>query len=203
MQWARLKDQKLQFQPHVMRRESPPSANVVNEQQPHAPPMPLADPHLESLQRVTNQLNELSVNMFQGSRVPAQPPNEERAQNAQPLRRPARRQEYFCYNCGEDGHGMYFCPHPRRHPGNGQGRGPRRQVTPPRDRPQAPAHQPQPPVVQPQILRQPQAAAAIPPLSEVAEERAVNVIQLEAKGKEKMKELEVMPIKKARVSEEV
>ena len=44
---------------------------------------------------------------------------------------------------------------------------------------------------------------AIPPLPEVAEERAVDVIQLEAKGKEKMKEPEVMPIKKARVSEEV
>ena len=37
----------------------------------------------------------------------------------------------------------------------------------------------------------------------MAEERAVNVIQLEAKGKEKMKEPKVMPIKKARVSEEV
>ena len=37
----------------------------------------------------------------------------------------------------------------------------------------------------------------------MAEERAVNVIHLEAKGKEKMKEPEVMPIKKARVSEEV
>ena len=116
-----------------MRRDSPPSTNVVNEQQPHAPPTTSADPHLELLQRVTNQLNELSVNMFQGSRVPVQPPNEERAQNAQP----PRRQEYFCYNCGEDGHGMYFFPHPRRHPGNGQGRGPRRQVTPPRER-QAP-----------------------------------------------------------------
>ena len=31
MQWARLKDRKLQFQAHVMRRESPPSTNVVNE----------------------------------------------------------------------------------------------------------------------------------------------------------------------------
>ena len=49
MQWARLKDQKLQFQAHVMRRDSPPSTNVVNEQQPHAPPMTSADPHLELL----------------------------------------------------------------------------------------------------------------------------------------------------------
>ena len=180
MQWARLKDRKLQFQAHVMRRESQPSTSGMGEQQPHAPPTAPADPHLELLQRVTNQLNELSVNMFQGSRMPAQPSNEERAQNAQqPPRRQQRRQDYFCYNCGEDGHGMYFCPHPRRHPGNGQGRGPRRQVTPPRDRPQAPA-QPQPPVAQPQILRQqPQATAAIPPLPEVNEERAVNVIQRE------------------------
>ena len=131
-----------------------------------------------------------------------QPRNEERMQDAPPPRRPpARRQEYFCYNCGEDGHGMYFCPHPRRYPGNGQGRGPRRQVTPPRERPQAPV---QPPLAaQPQILRRPQPAAAIPPLPEAAEERAVNVIQLESKGKEKVKEPEVMPIKKARVSEEV
>ena len=145
MQWARLKDRKLQFQAHVMRRESPSSTNVVSEQQPHALPTSPTDPHLELLQRVINQLNELSVNMFQGTRRQAPPPNEERVQNDTQPRRQPRRQDYFCYNCGEDGHGMYFCPHPRRHPRNGQGRGPRRQVTPPRERPQAPA-QPQPPV---------------------------------------------------------
>ena len=87
MQWARLKDRKLQFQAHVMRRESQPSTSGMGEQQPHAPPTAPADPHLELLQRVTNQLNELSVNMFQGSRMPAQPSNEERAQNAQQSRR--------------------------------------------------------------------------------------------------------------------
>ena len=53
------------------------------------------------------------------------------------------------------------------------------------------------------MRRPPQAAAAIPPLPKEVEERAVNVIQLEYKGKERVKELEVMPIKKARVSEEV
>ena len=74
-------------------------------------------------------------------------------------------------------------------------------MTPPRERPQAPV---QPPLAaQPQILRRPQPAAAIPPLTEAAEERAVNVIQLESKGKEKIREPEIMPIKKARVSEEV
>ena len=134
MQWARLKDRKLQFQTRVMRRETLPSSNVISEQQP-APSTAQVDPHLELLQRVTNQLSEMSMNMFQGTRRQAPPPNEERVQNdAQPRRQP-RRQDYFCYNCGEDGHGMYFFPRPRRHPGNGQGRGPRRQVTP---RPQAP-----------------------------------------------------------------
>ena len=53
------------------------------------------------------------------------------------------------------------------------------------------------------MLRQPQPAAEVPPLPEAAGERTVNVIQLESKGKEKMEEPEVMPIKKARVSEEV
>ena len=37
----------------------------------------------------------------------------------------------------------------------------------------------------------------------MTEERAVNVIRIEEKGKEKMKEPEVMPVKKARVSQEV
>ena len=202
MHWAKAKDRKLQFQSGLLRRELQPLTNEQSPQPPPAPPVTPEDPHLELLQRVTNQLDNLSINLVQGPRMQPQPRNEERMQDAPPPRRPpARRQEYFCYNCGEDGHGMYFCPHPRRYPGNGQGRGPRRQVTPPRERPQAPV---QPPLAaQPQILRRPQPAAAIPPLPEAAEERAVNVIQLESKGKEKVREPEVMPIKKARVSEEV
>ena len=201
--WAKAKDCKLQFQSGLLRREIQPLANEQQPQQPPpAPPVTPEDPHLELLQRVTNQLDNLSINLVQGPRMQPQPRNEEREQNAPLLQRPpARRQEYFCYNCGEDGHGMYFCPHPRRYQGNGQGRGPRRQVTPPRERPQAPV---QPPLaVQPQILRRPQPAAKVPPLPEAADERAINVIQLESKGKEKIKEPEVMPIKKARVSEEV
>ena len=84
MQWARLKDRKLQFQTRVMRRETLPSGNVTSEQQP-TPSTAQADPHLELLQRVTNQLSEMSVNMFQGTRRQAPPPNEERVQNdAQP-----------------------------------------------------------------------------------------------------------------------
>ena len=48
----------------------------------------------------------------------------------------------------------------------------------------------------------------IPPLLEEASERVVNVVQLETKGKEKMKEPKIMPVKrmvgkKARVSKDV
>ena len=118
-----------------------------------------------------------------------------------------RRQELHCWNCGEDGHGMYFCPRPRRYAGNNQGRGPARQVTPPPGRPQALAPPP-PPIMQPQVLRQPpQPVAKIPPLPQETDNRAVNVIQLESKGKEKVMEPEIIAIKrtvakKARFSEE-
>ena len=197
--WDKAKDRKLQFQSGLLRRELQPLTNEQPPQPPPTPPVTLEDPHLELLQRVTNQLDNLSINLVQGPRMQSQPRNEEREQNAPLLRRPpARRQEYFCYNCGEDGHGMYFYPHPRRYEDNGQERGPRRQVTPPRERPQAPV---QPPLaVQPQILRRPQPAAEVPPLPKAAGERAINVIQLESKVKEKIKEPQVMPIKKARVS---
>ena len=95
---------------------------------------------------------------------------------------------------------MYFCPHPRRNFGNG--RGLRSQITPLREHPQIPVQAP-PPLVQPHILRHPpQAVAEIPPLPDEPNERAVNVIQLESKGKEKIEELELMPIKRAQVSEE-
>ena len=55
-----------------------------------------------------------------------------------------------------------------------------------------------------QILRPqgaPQSTSEIPPLPQRQEERAVNVIRIEDKGKAKMQP-EVMPIKKARMSEE-
>ena len=106
MQWARLKDRKLQYQAHT--KEQPPliSMTTLNEQQPpHASSTTSEDPHLELLQRVTNQLDNLSINLVQGPRMQPRPPNEERVPNAPPPRRPPpRRQEYFCYNCGEDGH---------------------------------------------------------------------------------------------------
>ena len=119
-----------QFQTNLGRREHQP---LVDEQPP--PPKTPEDPHLELMQRVTTQLDNLSINLVQGPRAPPPPRDEERMQEAQPLRRPrARRQEHTCWNCGEDRHGMYFCPQPRRYAGNNQGRGPARQVTPPWDR---------------------------------------------------------------------
>lgn len=129
MQLARVKDRKLKFHANMVRRGEQP---FINEQPPQPPQPPTVhpiipkDPHLELLQRVTNQLDNLSINLVQGPRMQPPPRNEPRMEDPPPPRRPQRRVEYLCYNCGEDGHGMYFCPHPRRFPGKGQGRGPRR-----------------------------------------------------------------------------
>ena len=73
-------------------------------------------------------------------------------------------------------------------------------MTPPRERP--PVQQQPQQAEQHQILRRPpQATAAIPPLPEAVGERAVNVIQLESKGKEKVEEAEVMLVKKVEIPE--
>ena len=127
MQMARAKDRKMQFQLNFGRRDHPHCVHELPLQQPPAHPNTPEDPHLELLQKVTAQLDDLSINLVQGPRVHLPPCDDGRAQDAQPLRRPpARRRELHCSNCGEDRHGMYFCPHPRRYFGNNQGRGPRR-----------------------------------------------------------------------------
>ncbi|MCO5553272.1 hypothetical protein L7F22_006793 [Adiantum nelumboides] len=147
LQIARVKDQKLEYQAHTSRVEHPQGPTMADERLPPAPTTTPEDPHLELLQRVTNQLDNLSINMVQGVRQQQPQPNNERVPNG-PRRQPQRR-DYFCYNCGEEGHGMYFCPHPRNF--NAQaGRG-RQQVTPPRARP--------PSQIQPQILQNPQMVA--------------------------------------------
>ena len=133
-QWARTKDRKLQFQANRARRElQPPIDEQLPQPQPHqaaqATQAATEDPHLELLQRVTAQLDDLSINLVQGPR--GQPPPQH---GAPPQRRPPmRRQGLHCWNCREDGHGMYFFPHPRRYLGNGQGRGTRRHLTPTRE----------------------------------------------------------------------
>ena len=103
---------------------------------------------------------------------------------------------------------MSYCPYPRNYEAIQTRRG--QQLTPPRARPPPPPLQgpilQQPPMVQPQIIRPPMApqpVMEIPPLpSNNGGERAVNIIRLEDKGKEKMKEPVVMQIKKARFSGE-
>ena len=67
----------------------------------------------EILERITHQLENLSVNLVGG-----------RGQNANHDRGNRRQQGVpHCYNCGEDGHGMYYCPHPRRYQGDRNPRG--------------------------------------------------------------------------------
>ena len=52
--------------------------------------------------------------------------------------------------------------------------------------------------MQQQVLRRPpQPVAEVPPLLEEADERAVNVIQLESKGKEKVVEPEIIAVKRS------
>ncbi|MCO5612133.1 hypothetical protein L7F22_066395 [Adiantum nelumboides] len=120
---------------------------------------------------------------------------------------------------------MYYCPHPRR---IGNFRGPRNQVSPPRERqqqqPPFPIQQAPPvqilrPPMQPQPQQPPPPPlpiAPIPPLP-IPENRAVNVISLDAKvkaeeeergkslpkdkGKAKVEDVDAMPIKRARQEE--
>ncbi|MCO5562015.1 hypothetical protein L7F22_015641 [Adiantum nelumboides] len=104
LQIARVKDRKLEYQAHTSRVEHPQGPTMADERLPPAPTTTPEDPHLELLQRVTNQLDNLSINMVQGVRQQQPQPNNERMPNG-PRRQPQRR-DYFCYNCGEEGHGV-------------------------------------------------------------------------------------------------
>ncbi|MCO5554760.1 hypothetical protein L7F22_008294 [Adiantum nelumboides] len=160
--------------------------------------------------------------------VPQQPPTIQRGPppNQEQARGPRRQaQEYHCYNCGENGHGMYYCPHPRR---IGNFRGPRDQVSPPRERQQQqptfpiqqapPVQIPRPPM-QPQSQQSPSPPppiVPIPPLP-IQENRVVNVISLDVKvkskkedrgkslpkdkGKAKVEDVDVLSIKRSRKEE--
>ncbi|MCO5551406.1 hypothetical protein L7F22_004909 [Adiantum nelumboides] len=180
LQIARVKDRKLEYQAHTSRVEHPQGPTMADERLPPAPTTTPEDPHLELLQRVTNQLDNLSINMVQGVRQQHPQPNNERMPNG-PRRQPQRR-DYFCYNCGEEGHGMYFCPHPRNfnaHAGRG-----RQQVTPPRARP--------PPQIQPQILQNPQMVAQPQVLQRSVSPQPVAEIPPLPNNNDKQKALEVV-----------
>ncbi|MCO5593139.1 hypothetical protein L7F22_047145 [Adiantum nelumboides] len=104
--WARLKDRKLQFQ-RSWRDHSQAASRVTTLEQVH----PLStngsrDPYLDRLQRVTKQLDSLSINLLHGLQ-PEQPVQQQasgRGPNDEVPRRPPRR-EYQCHNYGEDEHG--------------------------------------------------------------------------------------------------
>ncbi|MCO5578423.1 hypothetical protein L7F22_032265 [Adiantum nelumboides] len=175
MAYAREKDRKLKFQAQLQGgMEPPPPAQPIARTVAGTSVTDQESSQQELLQQITNQLESLSINLVQGVRAP-QSGNDRNRQEGQ--RQP---REYVCYNCGEVGHGMYFCPHPRRYQGNGNHRrAPRQQVTPPRARP--PNGQQNAPLAPPvQILRPPppppQTLAEIPPLPSGGEDRAVSVI---------------------------
>ncbi|MCO5596491.1 hypothetical protein L7F22_050554 [Adiantum nelumboides] len=210
MAYAREKDRKLKFQ-----------AQLQGGMEPPLPAQPIArtvagtsvtdqeSSQQELLQQITNQLESLSINLVQGVRAP-QSGNDRNRQEGQ-----RKTLEYVCYNCGEVGNGMYFCPHPRCYQGNGNHRrAPRQQVTPPRARP--PNGQQNAPVAPPiQILRPPppppQTPAEIPPLPSGGEDRAVSVISTrlnfssayhpQTDGQSEIANLTVLDLLKAYVTE--
>ncbi|MCO5614713.1 hypothetical protein L7F22_068997 [Adiantum nelumboides] len=179
------------------------------EQARPSPPNGSEDPHLDLLQRVTNQLDNLSINFIHGFQ-PQQPIQQQAGglePNGQVPRRPLGR-EYQSHNYGEDEHDMYFCPYPRGY-GNAPPRGPQQQISPLRTRPprmpMCEQQQQQQPI---QILRQstyapvPQPTAEVPSLPHDGVEQAMNVISCEDKGEENIMEAEAMPGKQATVAKE-
>ncbi|MCO5556861.1 hypothetical protein L7F22_010415 [Adiantum nelumboides] len=210
--WARLKDRKLQFQ-KSWRDHSQAASRVTTQEQAHpSSPNGSGDPHLDRLQRVTKQLDSLSINLIHGlqPKKPVQQQAGGQGTNDEVPRRPPRR-EYQCHNYGEDEHGMYFCHYPRGY-GNAPPRGPQQQVSPLRMRPPPMPmceQQQQPQQHQPiQILRQstyapvPQPTTEVPPLPHDGVEQAMNVISCEDKGEEKILEAEAMTGKQATVAKE-
>ena len=94
LQWAREKDRKLQFQTDMAWRELQPIFNEQPTQPPPVSPPVFEDPHLELLQKVTTQLDDLSINLVQGPRAQPPPHHEARALEAQHQHRPpATRQD--------------------------------------------------------------------------------------------------------------
>ena len=146
---ARLKDKKLRMQAKSTELEESSMARVAPATATTAPqpPQPLGerDEQQDLLSRITNQLEQLSVHMVQQGRAPERGQEQGRGQRRQ-------NQEYFCHNCGEYGHGMYFCPQPRRQNYN-RGFG-RNQLSPPRVRPQQQQPPPQPPPLAPPMQNQ-------------------------------------------------
>ena len=180
---AREKDRKLNYQAQKelgerqrVREEGMHEGQTVPTQ-PNLPPM--GNSQEETLTRLTRQLENLTLNLMQRPEPPREGFNRgQRRQN----------QEYQCYNCGETGHGMYNCPHPRRDQGRPMPRG----MYPRPPMMARPAPVPAlaapiaviPPVPPPPVL---------PPLVEA---RVVNILGLE-KRDEKPRGFEVMPAVKS------
>ncbi|MCO5602964.1 hypothetical protein L7F22_057105 [Adiantum nelumboides] len=180
MAYAREKDRKLKFQAQLQGgMEPPPSAQPIARTIVGTSATDQESSQQELLQQITNQLESLSINLVQGVRA-SQSGNDRNCQEEQRQTR-----EYVCYNCGEVGHGMYFCSHPRCYQGNGNHRrAPRQQVTPPRARP--PNGQQNAPVAPPiQILRSPppppQTPAEIPPLPSSGKDRDAQLHEVKKK----------------------
>ena len=151
-------------------------------------PPPSGDPQQDIIQKLTQTLETLTLNLVQG-------PRETQRDEGRAPRRQA--QEFKCWNFLETGHGMYHCPYPRRNPGD---------IYPPRrplqtvqnEQPrQFLRRQPPPPPPPP-----PQAMAAIPPVPPNEGERGVHVIKLEPSPSSGLGDITIMPaVKRTRVKD--
>ncbi|MCO5558743.1 hypothetical protein L7F22_012329 [Adiantum nelumboides] len=184
----RLKDRKLQFHRSLMHHSQAASGVTTQEQARPSSLNECGDPHLDLLRRVTNQLDNLSINLIHGlqPQLPVQPQAGGEELKGRAPRRPPMR-EYHGHNYAEDEHGMYFCPYPNRC-GNAPPRWPRQQVSPLRMKPPPmPMCEQQQQQEQVQILRQstyaivPKPTAEVPPLPHDGVEQAMNVISYEDK----------------------
>ncbi|MCO5601685.1 hypothetical protein L7F22_055808 [Adiantum nelumboides] len=176
---AHLKERKIRYQ--LQQREA------YQEEEGMAPIPPTNAPtahrgqgnqdQQELLSRITHQLEDLSVHLVRGGRGP--PPNQEQARGP---RRQA--QEYHCYNCGENGHGMYYCPT----------QGGLQQQPPPPPSPIAPI--PPLPIPENRVVNVISLDAKV---KAKEEERGKSLPK--DKGKAKEEDVDVMPIKRARQEE--
>jgi len=123
----------------------------------------------------------------------------EAPREANPRGQRRQNQAYLCHNCGEDGHGMYNCPYPRREPGAPM---PMNRPIYPRPlayRPPAPNPRGMIPLVPAPIPILAPLPAPTPAPAPPIPNPVVNVIRLDDKGKEKSIQFEVLPaIKRTR-----
>ena len=180
---AQEKERKLKFQAQkdrnereIIRGEGMHEGQIAPAAQ-NLPPM--GNTQEETLSRLTCQLEPLNLHLMQQGEVPREV--NFRGQHRQ-------NQAYHYHNCGEDGHGMYNCPYPRREPRAPMPMNRPIYPRPPAYRPPTPNPQGMIPLVPTPIPIPAPPSTSTPPIPNLV----VNVIRFEDRPKEKSIQFEVM-----------